>query len=688
MTPKRQFFLQLRKTYVWFTVWFVLLVLMLAFAEQLGMERRWIGYVFLAATILLYGTIGLLTRTGDPVEYYVAGRRVPAIFNGMAIAADWMSAASFISLAGALYLSGFNGLAFIMGWTGGFCLVALLIAPYLRKFGQYTIPDFLGARYGEEGQGRIASVIPRFVGIIIAILCSFTYLVAQIYGVGLITTRLIPGVAFEVGLFLGLGGILVCSVLGGMRAVTWTQVAQYIILILAYMVPVCWLAAKHAQVPIPQLVYGTVLKKLTVLEQKIAADPQEQAVRQLLGERAARAEARINALPGSLTTERIQLERRIAELLATNGSQYEINSAQRALAQFPKDAAAARELWGRERQLGDQARAPTPHAEPFPGATERERDIARRNFLTLMFCLMLGTAGLPHILTRFYTTPTVREARRSVMWSLVFIFALYFTAPALAVLVKYDIYTSLVGSSFNDLPRWVTAWRRVDASLISLIDINGDGIVQLAEIVLSPDLIVLATPEIAGLPYVISGLVAAGGLAAALSTADGLLLTISNALSHDLYHKIANPAAAPARRIMISKVLLLTVAVLAATVAAQKPAEIATLVSTAFSFAAGGFFPALVLGIFWKRANGWGASAGMLAGVGVTAYYVVTTQPWLRTMFGVIKPIEEALWWDIGPLSAGIFGAPVGLVVTVVVSLLTPAPQASTQAMVDGLRRP
>ncbi len=295
----------------------------------------------------------------------------------------------------------------------------------------------------------------------------------------------------------------------------------------------------------------------------------------------------------------------------------------------------AKGVWTREAGLAARAGPPLRHAEAFPGATDAARDINRRNFLALIFCLMVGTAALPHILMRYYTTPSVQEARVSVTWSLFFIFLLYFTAPALAVLAKFDVYTLLVGSEFAKLPGWVAAWTKVDPSLLSVVDVNRDGIVQLAEIAIGGDIIVLATPEIAGLPYVISGLVAAGGLAAALSTADGLLLTIANALSHDLYYKMIDPHASTQKRVTISKVLLLVVALIAAYVASQKPADILFLVSAAFSFAAAAFFPALVLGIFWKRANKWGATLGMLAGIGVTVYYMVTTQPWMRGLFGV-----------------------------------------------------
>ncbi len=306
--------------------------------------------------------------------------------------------------------------------------------------------------------------------------------------------------------------------------------------------------------------------------------------------------------------------------------------------------------------------------------------VAKKNFLALVFCLMVGTAALPHILMRFYTTPSVKEARRSVFWSLFFIFLLYFTAPALAVLAKYEVYHSLVGTSFATLPAWVSNWAAVDKTLMNITDINMDGIVQLAEIVIGGDLIVLATPEIAGLPYVISGLVAAGGLAAALSTADGLLLTIANALSHDVYYKMIDQNASTSRRIVVSKVLLLAVAMLAAYVTALKPGDILFLVGAAFSLAASAFFPALVCGIFWKRANKLGAVLGMSLGLGVCAYYMYITYPF----FGVNAP----KWWDINPISAGIFGIPVGFIGIIAGSLLSPAPTRDIQELVDNVRYP
>ena len=677
---QRAFKQQLKKYYTMYTGGFIAFVIILAIAEQLGMPNRWIGYLFLLSTILLYAVIGVMSRTADIAEYYVAGRRVPALFNGMATGADWMSAASFIGMAGSLYLLGYDGLAFIMGWTGGYCLVALFLAPYLRKFGQFTIPDFLGARYGGH--------IPRSVGLICAILCSFTYVVAQIYGVGIITTRM-TGVDFQVGVFLGLAGILVCSFLGGMRAVTWTQVAQYIILIIAYLIPVVMLAYRNTGIPVPHVVYGFTLQKVTQKEQELAKDAKELEVRGIFKKRADEADARLKGLPNSYTEEKAKIEKRLADLRAANAPADQVRAAEDAVKSYPASPEAARTRWTADRTAAiARSGPPRPHATEFPGATEQARDIARKNFLALIFCLMVGTAALPHILMRYYTTPSVREARISVTWSLFFIFLLYFTAPALAVQVKYEMYNAVVGTKFADLPTWVKSWSAVDRTLLNIVDINGDGIVQLAEITIGGDIVVLATPEIAKLPYVISGLVAAGGLAAALSTADGLLLTIANALSHDLYYKMINPNASTKTRVTVAKFLLLFVAIAAASVASQKPADILFLVSAAFSFAAASFFPALVLGIFWKRANKWGATLGMLAGTGITVYYMILTQPWLRSVFGTKGTIAENTWWDINPISAGIFGVPLGFAVIIIVSLLTPAPDQETQELVDHVRYP
>ena len=680
---------QLNKVYTWYTGGFIGFVIVLAIAESMGLSRGAIGITFLLATVALYAGIGVMSRTNDAAEYYVAGRRVPAVYNGMATGADWMSAASFIGMAGTLYLTGYGGLAFIMGWTGGYCLVALFLAPYLRKFGQFTIPDFLGARY----EGNIA----RFVGILIAILVSFVYVVAQIYGVGLITTRL-SGLAFEIGVFVGLGGILVCSFLGGMRAVTWTQVAQYIILIIAYLIPVVWLSVKQTNVPIPQAVYGYQLEKVTAREKVLIDDPKEKEVRDIFKGQSDALAAKLKDVPAALAADRAAAQKKVDDLKAANAPLAEVQGAEKAQAALPKDEAAAKTAWTaakgtadtRARPLGGMPRHATPYAGDPNGDEKAQKtfDESRRNFLALVFCLMVGTAALPHILMRYYTTPSVKEARNSVTWSLFFIFMLYFTAPALAVLVKYEVFNVLVGTPIDKLPGWVAAWTKVDPTLLSIVDINKDGIFQLGEMRIGGDIIVLATPEIAGLPYVISGLVAAGGLAAALSTADGLLLTIANALSHDLYYKMIDPNAPTARRVMISKVLLLVVALLAAYVASLKVADILFLVSAAFSLAAAGFFPALSLGIFWKRATKWGAVLGMLSGVIITFYYMATTQPWMRGLFNVTSPIADNMWWGIQPIAAGIFGVPLGFAVIIIVSFLTPAPKREIQELIEHVRYP
>jgi cation/acetate symporter len=678
---------QLNRVYRWYTLGFLLFVAVLAVLEQLGLPRDWIGFIFLIATIALYAGIGIMSRTTDATEYYVAGRRVPAMYNGMATAADWMSAASFIGLAGTLYLTGYSGLAFILGWTGGYCLVALLLAPYLRKFGQFTIPDFLGERYGGN--------LPRFIGVFAAILCSFTYLVAQIYGVGLITSRL-TGVAFEIGVFLGLGGILVCSFLGGMRAVTWTQVTQYIVLIVAYLLPVVWLSVKQTGVPAPQAIYGFQLEKVSAKERLLTSDPKELEVRALYRERVQVLQAKLADPAAALAADKAAAEALLTSLREADAPSRDISVAEKAVSALPRDAAAARASWSRgltEAQTKSQPlNGMPPHAAQFAGdpdgdaAEQKTFNESRRNFLALVFCLTIGTAALPHILMRYYTVPSVKQARESVTWSLLFIVLLYFTAPALAVLVKFEVFNGLVGTPFDQLPAWVGSWNKVDPSLLSLTDINKDGLLQLNEMNIDGDIIVLATAEIGGLPYVIAGLVAAGGLAAALSTADGLLLTIANALSHDIYYKMLDPNASTARRVTISKVLLLVVALAAAYLAAQRPAGILFLVSAAFSFAAAAFFPALVLGIFWKRTHGLAASIGMLVGLGVTLYYMAMNQPWLRQVFGVTAPVD--LWWGIQPISAGLFGVPAGLVVIVLISLLMPPPGPKVQALVEYVRYP
>ena len=665
---------RLQRYYLYYTGSFLLFVLALAFFERQGMPPRWIGYAFLFFTITMYAAIGIASRTSDVSEYYIAGRRVPAFFNGMATGADWMSAASFMGLAGTLYLTGFQGLAYIIGWTGGFVLVALLLAPYLRRFGQYTIPDFLGARYGGNAI--------RLVAVAAAILASFVYVVAQIYGVGVITSRFVS-LQFEIGVFVGLAGILVCSFLGGMRAVTWTQVAQYVILIVAYVAPVAILSYNVTGSAVPQVVYGKVLQEVTQMEERLFDTDKEKEVRQLFLERADSYAQKIMQLPDSLNHEREYLSNEINRLKASDAQMRDIVVLERQRRDLPQDSDQARIRWEKEMYAAvERSKPPIHHAEAFPGETPEMQLTQKINFIALIFCLTVGTAALPHVLIRFYTTPTVRQARESVFWSLLFILVLYMTAPAYAVFAKFEVLKHLAEIPIAKLPGWVAAWTKV--GLVSIEDINRDGILQLAELSLNPDVIVLATPEIAGMPYVISGLVAAGALAAALSTADGLLLTITSALSHDVYYRIMRPDASTQLRLVISKSLLLLVAVAAATVAAEKPGTILSMVAWAFSIAGSAFFPALVLGIFWNRATRTGALAGMLVGVSLSVYYIMRLEFDGITWLG-IHGLKMEPWFQVQSTSAGVFGIIGGFATIILVSLIT-KPYPGAASFLDGIR--
>ena len=672
---------RLHRNLLLFVAGFLAFLVLMAWAEYAGLSRDWIGPIFLFLSVMVYACIGIYARTGDPEEFFVAGRRIPAMYNGMATAADWMSAASFISLAGALYLQGFSGtaaqpggLAYVLGWTGGFCLVGLLMAPRLRAMNLYTVPDFFAVRFG----GRW----PRWLAAMGAVACSFLYVVAQIYGVGLIASRL-TGVQFEIGILLGLGGVLLCSFLGGMRAITWTQVVQYVILLVAFLIPVSWLAFKQLGTPLAPLAYGQQLPKIERLEQQLIDSPAEQEVQLAFQARARAYAERLKDPAAALAQEREKLEERIRMLKAQGVDFTLVMAARRELAALPRDVAGARELWTRAMNEAEERGKPLGglprHGQAYDGdptGTPEEQAVfkaSRLNFIALMFCLMVGTASLPHLLTRFYTTPSVADTRRSVTWSLVLIGLLYIGSPALAVLVKYEVMQGLVGSSFDDLPNWIAQWARVDSGLISVQDVNGDRILQFGEIRLGADMIMLATPELGGLPYVVSALVAAGGLAAALSTADGLLLTISNALVHDTAPNHGQQTLRLSdSRVILSKFALLAVAMLAALVAALKPAEIISLVTASFSLAAATFFPALVTGLFWPRATRRGVVAGMLVGVGVTVGYMVQASPSLRAWWGAAP---GGMWWSIHPVSAGFFGVPAGFATIVLVSLWDRQPQ-------------
>ena len=600
MAMQGSFVDNLPKIYGLYTGGFIIFIGLMAILEQMGLGADTIGILFVAFTVVIYATIGWLSRTMQVDAYYVAGREVPPVFNGMATAADWMSGASFVAMAGGIYMGGHAYLAFVVGWTGGYVLVAALMAPYLRKFGCYTVPDFIGTRYG----GNLA----RFCAVLVLVVASFTYVTAQINATGTIASRALH-IPFEVGVWFGLLGILLCSMLGGMRAVTWTQVAQYIVLIIAYLVPVIWMSNQEGFGIIPQLAYGDAVARLIELEQ----------------------------LHG------------VGVLMPT--------------------AEAAAQATGLKALT-------VPHAAAGTTAIDSWR------FITLTLCMMAGTASLPHILMRYFTTPSVRAARQSVAWSLLFIFLLYFTAPALATFTKIQVLdpnfaTSIIGRSIAEVNAldWIRNWS--DVGFVKVIDSNGDGILQINEFFMRGDIVVLATPEIAGLPYVISGLVAAGGMAAAMSTADGLLLAIANALSHDLYYKIIDPKAETKTRLVVARVLLIVIGALGAFVASFKLTSILGAVAWAFDFACSGLFFPLVLGVWWKRANRQGAIAGMLSGLIAGTWYLYMVR------WGGMEP-----WIGIDHLRFGIIGMPVSLVAMVVVSLMTAEPDKETQDMVDATRIP
>jgi cation/acetate symporter len=637
------FIKNLGRMYGMYTGGFLAFVVFLAILEQLNVPNRVLGYLFVFFTLAVYAIIGIASRTAQVSEYYVAGRRVPALYNGMATGADWMSAASFVGMAGTLFLLGYDGLAWVLGWTGGYVLVSILVGPYLRKFGAYTVPDFFAFRYG----GNVA----RMLAVIVLVCCSFTYVTAQVYGTGIIASRFL-GMDFTVAVYVGLAGILVCSMLGGMRAVTWTQIAQYIVLIVAYLVPIIILSTQKYGIPIPQLTYGTAIADITAREQQL--------------------------LQTGLST----------------------------------------------------AAALKPHIEPFI-------NYSPLNFFGIIFCMMVGTASLPHILMRYFTTPSVREARQSVAWSLFFIFLLYFSAPAYAAFSKLEVYTNIIGRGLGDIRPWMFTWGELGliqicgknaASLQAVVDackaIAGHpGVVRLQDFVINTDVIVLSTPEIAGLPYVISGLVAAGGLAAALSTADGLLLAIANALSHDIYYKMLDPNAPTVRRLFVARVLLVIVAVGAAYTASTKPSDILAMVGWAFSLAMAGNFPGIVLGIWWKRATTTGAIAGIVAGFGLCIFYLVVTRYFpgfgvkYAGMTSLLNPVTGAPlvdlakamalpnameawptlahplankvgWFNLNNINCGLLGAPLGFLVIIVVSLMGREPSREMQAYIDEIRKP
>ena len=521
----------------------------------------------------------------------------------MSTAADWMSGASFVAMAGGIYFGGYTYMAFLVGWTGGYVLVSTLLAPYLRKFGCYTVPDFIGTRYG----GNFA----RFCAVVVLTLASFTYVTAQINATGTIAARALQ-IPFEAGVWVGLFSILLCSMLGGMRAVTWTQVAQYIVLITAYLIPIFWISNKGGYGLFPHLMLGEEVARLGELEAQFG-----------LVKNAA-ADVKAAGVPGGLKS--ISL----------------------------------------------------PHSGVPVGG------MAAWKFISLALCMMVGTASLPHILMRYFTTPSVKAARKSVAWSLFFIALLYTSAPMLATVSKLSLMdpnlpTGIIGKEISAVMAidWVSAWTAQKQAFIA--DFNGDGILQLNEWFMRGDVVVLSTPEVAGLPYVISGLVAAGGMAAAMSTADGLVLAIANALSHDIYFKMIDPKADVRKRLIVARALLVVIGGFGAYIASMRITSILGAVAWAFDFAMSGLFFPLVLGVWWKRATRQGAIAGMIAGLASGTAYLIYVYP---------KFMGNPAWLGIDHLRFGIIGASVCLVVMVVVSLMTPEPDSATQKMVDELRIP
>jgi cation/acetate symporter len=600
---KGNFIDNLPKIYGTYTGGFLVFCLLMALLEANGVSAKTIGILFLVFTIAIYALIGILSRTMQADAYYVAGRQVPTVFNGMATAADWMSGASFVAMAGGIFYGGYTYMAFLVGWTGGYVLVSSLLAPYLRKFGCYTVPDFIGTRYGGN--------LVRACAVLVLVLASFTYVTAQINATGTIASRFL-GIPFELGVWVGLISILLCSMLGGMRAVTWTQVAQYIVLIIAYLLPIFWLSNKFGFGFFPQFMLGDEVARLGELEAQYGLVKNSAA------------DIKSAGVPGGLKSISVS------------------------------------------------------HAGVAEGG------MAAWKFISLAICMMVGTASLPHILMRYFTTPSVKSARRSVAWSLFFIFLLYFSAPALATLAKISILdpnlaTGIIGKSITDVQAigWVKEWIAVKQAYIA--DFNGDGILQLNEWFMRGDVIVLATPEMGGLPYVISGLVAAGGMAAAMSTADGLILAISNALSHDVYYKIVDPKADVAKRLIVARILLVVTGAFGAYIASMRLTSILGSVAWAFDFAMSGLFFPLVLGVWWKRATRQGAAAGMLLGLAAGTAYLVYVAPAF---------MGNTPWLGIDHLRFGLIGAPVCLVTMVVVSLMTPEPDAKTQTMVDEVRIP
>lgn len=530
-----------------------------------------VSLLIILATFALYIWIAIINTARQTSDFYVAGRGVPPIFNGMAIGADWMSAASFIGMAGTIMLLGYDGLAYIMGWTGGYLFLTILLAPQLRKFGRFTVPEFIGDRFNSKSALVLAAVC--------TIIISFTYSIGQLSGSGVVIGRLFE---IDVKFATMLGAVLIAfyAGFGGMKGITWTQVAQYIILIIAYLVPVIFMSFQLTGNPIPWISYGEIVSQMGELDRELG----------------------------------------ISEYFA-----------------------------------------------PFTNGTKWQ-------FLALMFTLMCGTAGLPHVIVRFYTVSTMKAARWSGAWALIFIGLLYFSAPAYAAFARFILMTEVAGSQIANLPAWTKSW--VDTGKLQVADQNSDGLLQWSEIVIANDIVVMATPEIANLGVFVIGLVAAGAMAAALSTAGGLMISISSSFAHDIYYRVFNPQATERKRLFVGRISIVVATLLAGLIALNPPGAITQIVAWAFAIATGTFFPALVLGVWWKRANAQGTIAGLLVGLGVTLSYIFAAKYGGFTILGII---------DTG---AGIFGAIAAFATNIIVSLATPAPSKELQDAVINLRYP
>jgi len=549
-------------------------------------------FLLVASSFALYIGIAIGSRASSTKDFYVAGTGVSPLANGMATAADWMSAASFISMAGLISFMGYDGSVYLMGWTGGYVLLALLLAPYLRKFGAYTVPDFVGDRYYSQ--------VARVVAVVCAIFISFTYVAGQMRGVGIVFGRFLE-VDVNTGVFIGMAIVFFYAVLGGMKGITYTQVAQYCVLMFAYLVPAIFLSLMITGNPIPQLGFGGV----------------DQA-------------------SGTALLDRL------------NGLHNELGFA------------------------------------PYTSGTKSTLDVF---FITA--ALMVGTAGLPHVIIRFYTVPKVRDARISAGWALLFISLLYTTAPAVAVFARINLINSVHETPYAQVPEWFTRWE--ETGLLAFDDLNGDGRIQFVgpdspltnELTVDPDIMVLANPEIAELPDWVVGLVAAGGLAAALSTAAGLLLVISSAVSHDLLKRGIRPGITEKGELLAARISAGVAVVIAGYFGANPPGFVAEVVAFAFGLAASSFFPAIILGIFSKRTTREGAILGMIAGITFTASYII--------YFKFVRPdlnTADSWWFGISPEGIGTVGMLINFAISVTVSRFTPEPPPHVKDLVERIRVP